>query len=300
MKTLFVAILFVSILLQQGAAPSPRIPKQKNTENAKQSAEEKKQSSKLSPPATERTNRANPAKQNRSPTAPDNREQSVLIISVSPVAVPRDRTDKALLTFSGILALAAVVQLFFLIRSANAAKNAAVAARRNAEALISGDRAWLLVDKTEEPYIIPPEAQPDPTDPRAAYSFVILKNFGKTPAKLTAWKVELQIGDSWDRPNDESVYDLGRDVFNPSMIPQGETMPLEARLSSGFITAQQLKQVIEDKSNVLWFCGTIKYQDVFSTGHEHETRFCKLYETRLNTPRPLWRLAGPPDYNKET
>jgi hypothetical protein len=193
------------------------------------------------------------------------------------------------------------IGLFVLIWQTKLTGISANAAKTSADALIRGQRAWLLIDNVEQPVLVPAPAPGDLQQPKLLCSCFSFKNMGKTPARLVAWKSELQIGGSSDKPDTETGFDIGSQVFCSSMIPQGEVMPEpeEARLSSP-ITALELKDIIVQKTRFLWLCGVLKYEDVFRRGVVHETRFCYLYETRLNTNIPLWRIAGPKEYNEAT
>ena len=44
--------------------------------------------------------------------------------------------------------------------------------------------------------------------------------------------------------------------------------------------------------------GLIRYYDTFERigSVPYETAFCYVWETRLNTPKPLWRMAGSAQY----
>lgn len=193
------------------------------------------------------------------------------------------------------------IGLIVLICQTRLTSISANAAKTSADALIREQRAWLFIDEVKQPVLVPP---PDPGDlhlPRLLCCCFSFKNIGKTPAKLTAWKSELQIGESRDRPDEKTGFDVGNEVFCPSMIPPGEVMPEpeDARLSSP-ITALQLSDIIAQKTKFLWLCGVFKYEDVLRQGVMHETRFCYLYDTSLNTNTPLWRIAGPREYNEAT
>lgn len=60
-----------------------------------------------------------------------------------------------------------------------------------------------------------------------------VKNYGKTFARMLAWRYELQISNSPDIPHDVTVYDMANlPTFSPDVIPQDASAAQEARLVS--------------------------------------------------------------------
>jgi hypothetical protein len=186
---------------------------------------------------------------------------------------------------------------------AAAARDNAVAAKTNALALIVENRPWLLIDKLEVPYLTPAVEVP-PEEQRFSHCFVMTKNHGKTPAKvITVW-ARMQIGDNPMKPPMELSVQISQTppVPEPYIFPPGEVKAAEATLWSGFISGQDRDAVLVNKTKYLWLFGFVKYLDTFEREQhaEYETRFCFLYETRLNAPKPFWTPAGPPEYNTAT
>lgn len=95
----------------------------------------------------------------------------------------------------------------------------ALAAKRTANALIIQNRPWLLVEKIEKPYLIPATAAPIGAQ-KFSYCFLKMKNFGHTPAKVTAMLIELQIGDNPTKPPAECVAKTAPEIY---VFPHGET-----------------------------------------------------------------------------
>jgi hypothetical protein len=201
-----------------------------------------------------------------------------------------------------------LIGLFFLVVQVVASKQAAKAALKNATALINAERAWVFVDrgetgadKIQDPYLLP-VGHPDirPNQERIAHCVFFIRNFGKTPAKVTGWRTELLIGDSANEPPNLKFYDIPNDPFGVYFIPPNNAVAQEARLPSGFAEWKEFQDV-EDGRRYAWLVGVIRYLDVISDiEKEHETRFCYLWETRLNSPKPFWRQAGRPEYNRAT
>lgn len=187
--------------------------------------------------------------------------------------------------------------------AADAAKASADAAKAQIEAVIAENRPWLLLDKIEVPYLVP-AVEAGSGNERLAYCIIMTKNHGKTPAKVITLWARLQIGENPVKPPKDLVAEIGRTAPSPEpyIFPPGEIKAAEATLSSGFISPQERDDVLKNKAKFLWFLGFVKYRDTFEreSATEYETRFCYLYETRLNSPQPFWTPAGPPEYNRAT
>lgn len=175
----------------------------------------------------------------------------------------------------------------------------ALAAKRSVEALIIQNRPWLLVEKVEEPYLVPVAAAPSGQE-RFSHCFVKIRNFGHTPAKVTGMRLELQIGENPSNPPFDCIPEKVKDIY---VFPQGETRSSEGRLrNGGFISEGDRKMVVDDHIRYLFLVGCIIYRDTFERKDvpEYETRFCYLYETLTNAPKPFWTEVGPKGCNRAT
>jgi len=156
------------------------------------------------------------------------------------------------------------------------------AALLNAQAFITESRPWLLLHKNMTP-----------DTPHSSWRFEFrIHNFGKTPAKITAYGIGLQIGDI-DSPPDPEFFKKEHS-FRPMVLPQGEFLnrPFSA-MGSHF------EEVHAGKKH-LWLCGLVRYQDVFESDTPilHETTFCFRCDP-LAGLTPVW-LRGPEEYNRTT
>jgi hypothetical protein len=181
--------------------------------------------------------------------------------------------------------------------AADAAKESARAATASANAIITENRPWLLFqrDRVQEPFLVPMEAMPQ----RLSHCIVFIQNYGKTPAKLIYLRTELQLGNSPAEPPNPQFFRVAVTSGIPEIIPQGESAPFEARLEpQGMVSARDLQEINTNKSKFVWLCGLIRYYDTFERigSVPYETAFCYVWETRLNTPKPLWRMAGSAQY----
>ena len=226
-------------------------------------------------------------------------------------------TQRELVKYTKWLVYVGVLQgfVFFLTllaihREASIANDIAVAARNNAQAakasadaIIVENRPWLLMSEIMVPYLVP-AVEATPGAERFSYCITMTKNYGKTPARVTTLWGRLEIGESPTTPPKDLVVEIGRTAPIPQtyVFPPGETKAAEAMLSSGFISPEARDNVLTNKTKFLWLLGFVKYRDTFERepSIEYESRFCYLYETRLNSPAPFWTPAGPPEYNRAT
>lgn len=206
------------------------------------------------------------------------------------------------------LAIFGFPTLVFLILQTLVARRAAEAALLSAQAVINAERAWLLVERGESkdrvgvPLLSYPRSAAE--QPPSSCTFW-MKNYGKTPAKVVAYRAELQIGESKDHPPDVASQ-VGYDSFNSYMFPQGDSYPFECRLQRPLLSEEHTLLHAKSPTKYLWFCGFVRYRDVFETTQsgkskivEHETRFC--YRHIFNTNEGYeWQKAGPPERNKAT
>lgn len=158
----------------------------------------------------------------------------------------------------------------------------------NVKALIASERGWLLMGKIEEPFLEPIEKMG--VNQRASHCIFYLKNAGKTPVRMVAGRVELQISERPTHPPNNRVYEAKSEIPRDVLAP-GEPIPAEARFSDNIFISTEDSEAIESKSKFLWLCGIFWYRDTLQgeDAEPHETRFSWLYETRLNSPKPFWK-----------
>jgi hypothetical protein len=204
-------------------------------------------------------------------------------------------------------AIQARKQTHILKNSAETAEKSADAAYLNAQAVINSERPWLLIQRDEhkdsitKPNFFPLEETMSGQQ-RATYCHVFIRNYGKTPAKVIAEVLELQIGENRSEPPDPGVFSKPKRIDN-DIFPPEETLAGEAWLTpQGIIKLSDRDAILTHKNKFLWLCGLIRYRDTFERENapEHETRFCFVYETWTNAPEPRWTPAGPKEYNKAT
>jgi hypothetical protein len=113
---------------------------------------------------------------------------------------------------------------------------------------------------------------------------------------MTLCYSELQIGTGRDKPPNPKVYET-TDGFPIVMLAPSECRQMQA-LGFGTFTDEAIANLtIANNPKFLWLCGIIKYEDIFRRAKRtHETKFCLLWEIFIS-PKPFWRIAGPPEYN---
>ena len=297
--------LLVTTVLLAVAWASPPQPRgtehpTKTTKQAQEQTNDNKQGSNSPTAEPELPTRPHASNPEGTQITDTNKEQPVRI--TTPVAITA-KPDYATWGFSLALVVVGAFQVWLLFGTMRATADNASAAKLSAEALIRSERARLLVDNIHDPYLVPIEGTPI-HDQRLSHCFLFVKNFGKGPATVVAVRFELQISDRLTAPPYLQLYDLkpNSPTVTPFVVPQGESWPAEAQLmpSGRFITPSELAEV-PGKPSLFWLCGMIRYYDVFERkDDEHETCLCYLWETRLNTPKPIWRRAGPATFNKST
>jgi hypothetical protein len=200
-----------------------------------------------------------------------------------------------------IAGIAGIVVAIYTLRTI---KEQAISAKASIDAVISENRPWLLLERQEHavriqpPYLAPIENMG--ADQRASYCIFFIKNYGKTPAKITMIRAELQIGDSRAEPPYKDIFGIKTVAEHPDIFPQGESLAGEARLHPQvFIRAAELDEILKKKTKFLWLCVAIHYENTFERVEKGEyfTLCCYLYETWLNSPSPMWVISGISRYN---
>jgi hypothetical protein len=170
-------------------------------------------------------------------------------------------------------------QLALMETQIEVARESAKAAQTSAEALMSGERAWLLVDGIK--------ADPDfakQGTPSFTYSVV---NYGKTPGFMRSAKAYVRLVYGMDCPDDRDFDFMEQDgsiCEDVVVIPKGEPLILygndlsmgERRFSwDDTNSAEWPKIFTQGPSAYLWAVGSIHYHDVF--GELRHTPFAYWY-----------------------
>lgn len=213
-----------------------------------------------------------------------------------------------MIVFTGIIALMAIAQFFVFkwqwdamraqlnemkttsqqldklveqaTQNAVAAQRSADAAKINAEALMAGERAWLLVDGVR--------AQGDfarQGTPRFTYT---VANYGKTPGFMISAKAYVQMAPGIDAIDDTEFMEQAGSICEDAVAtPKGEQLLFYGNDLSMGERQLHLSMVSNDEramlfasdhsgpSTYLWAVGSIHYRDVF--GNVRHTPFAYWY-----------------------
>jgi len=146
----------------------------------------------------------------------------------------------------------------------------ALAAKASADALMSIERAWLVIDQTVADL---------------GSVTIRLSNFGKTPAFLTALVLQYTADsqeDIWPIDFERIIQKLGTQEI---IAAGGHTRSFTARLLLG-------KNTEPRGANFKHYYGVFRYKDIF--GNTRDTPVYGVHEAGN------WLTAGPPEANRPT
>lgn len=163
--------------------------------------------------------------------------------------------------------------------AANASRNAAAAARKSADALMSAERAYLFIDEDVEFDLAgdpahPPAREAGSADkPNSVIRFTFV-NRGRTPAILESIGMGVLPGLEPPARPDDAMLSLHASVPVGSVVSANSRY--ERRLGCPFRLEQAVRNQLEQRERRLYFFGRIAYKDVF--GNSHETGFGLEFE----------------------
>lgn len=180
-------------------------------------------------------------------------------------------------------------------KQAEAAEQAALAARRSADSQINIERPWLLIEDLKIRDLWPSADMglyaPEVCNPSFAYAFV---NYGKTPALVLAAMMRLELCESEEGPaGAKEVFATGNFDINPHVIPQNDSRPDAAGCTPCSTLDVEMVKAVENGQRFLWAYGFVRYKDVH--GGYYETRICYRHFPGLGLG-----LDGPIEYNSAT
>ena len=160
----------------------------------------------------------------------------------------------------------------------------AVTANRNARRT---ERPWLLIEglRFTETVSLQGRASGIPS-----VFHCIIRNYGRTPARITALYMRTDISTSGVTPPHPEIYKLGDSSVYPHVIPQGDNRPHEAIFDAPLTDKDHV--MILSGISFVWAYGIVRYRDVH--GKRYETRVCYRNDTRATD----LRLDGPKEYNQ--
>jgi hypothetical protein len=290
-KVLMLAVIFSVV---QAAPPVPRqtpdgTASKNNSEN---SIPTDNQSNANAPIPAAKNTPTNTTQNGSKPDAAKDKSDPVTVNIASDVRIKRDFWDYAAIAGGLLIALGTLVL-------AGIAWIQAKAALKSAEAVVKSERAWMLVEDFGLKYFVAIEHQQTLRN----YATINFRNYGKTVAKLTAWKFGLYLTDAIEEPPSRA-YDLNGLYFNPYFQPQEKPISYPAYLEDvqPIIRQRDYDAVVAETPNptkMLWLCGVIKYEDVFDPDVRHETVICYRLGGWYKGREPYFKPVLN-DYNRAT
>jgi hypothetical protein len=198
----------------------------------------------------------------------------------------------AALTVLAVLTLTAVsYQAAKTREAAEAAKEGAEAALKQANHTVASERAWIIANVNTAPSPVNADVP--------VKIFPTFKNAGKTPAFLIEKSESSQTLDSGTSLPVDPVYPMP-EKWDGNGVPLAPNEVLPIFLRSIEFDRSPREMFFHGK--VFWIWGYIKYRDVF--GNDRETRYCYSYEmvkASENTFEMIaYYLVGPAAYNGTT
>lgn len=218
----------------------------------------------------------------------DNDKPKHIVVDNAPIFHPsKDWWDKISVLCTILLVAVGIFTLLFIARQTTVAADAAQSAKAGIDVLIAENRPWLILsDETKVP-----------ASPPSDWKFpVIIKNYGKTPARITSYQVEAVLGTNSKDPPEPSLY-TKVEPFPPFVLPQGEAIDSQKRLPEPWASDHLMTE-----KRFLWLCGLIQYSDTFARpdAAPYETAFCLVYKLPAGINKACWARSGRPEYNRVT
>lgn len=203
-------------------------------------------------------------------------------------------------TISGVII--ATGALLALIWQTIATRKAANASKASADALMSIERAWVLVEVTHTIGIKPHKGA------MSHWFHWSCKNFGRTPAWITEIEVRfIRISSVDDLPKGpvyEKKDSTGSVPEGTAVIAPDEEWSYDIPLEYGNSIYEEVHSKCMNKTEFLYAFGCIRYLDIFERNLEikryRETQFGAIFETEPGTLIGRFRIAGPSAYNRHT
>ena len=196
----------------------------------------------------------------------------------------------ALVFVAGVAAIAGFLNLGQIKKQSKATEDAAKAASENAEAVMRGERAWLLIDilEPDDYFTIDPV-------PRFKYR---VTNYGKTPGFMLSANAYIQLEERNDWITNDAFLNMGVIAEDAALAPKGDPLELFGNITAGdrqfrFSGGDHAKVFNKPPQAYIFVVGSIHYHDVFGKT-TRRTPFAYWYD--VNSERFV-RLRTP-GYNK--
>ena len=296
MRTILVASLVTAIAFH--ALRTPGRAQNERPEGIAQNSQDNQRPANQSPrPVNGQT--ANEQQKQSGGVTSTNSEQTIRVSQLPEVSIKphKDIYDKTLVFATSLLVIVGGFQIYFLWGTVRAARDNAVAAKLNAEALQASARAWVTfyvrgnAHKAEVGEAVDAAIR----DGTVLDGMCTCRNEGKTPAWIIEKRIHLLVGTPESLPDDPPL-ELTR-VFQSEPEPLGADAQSEPRR---WLAEAEGKW---DDTKIAVIYGIVKYRDVFYRSERdiRTTTFGYVWITDdgVSTIR-FDRLAGHPKYNMST
>jgi hypothetical protein len=239
--------------------------------------------------------------------AADGIQRSVSISGPVTVKSGKDNWDRLLVISTTILVAVGFLQIFFLWRTVLATSENAKAARLGAQAVISSERPWMVVNPIErKPQLL---FIPEPGDPvgmetaRNAFAVKIV-SAGRTPAKIIRSGLDYVMVENLSQLPAIPQYTNISLHDGLVMIPREEPIGRVAFLQPKAILSKAEAKAIMNKDAFVYAYGFVEYGCVFDCATcPHVVRFGYVYNfPQGGEPQILtgFMPGGPSAYNAST
>jgi len=166
---------------------------------------------------------------------------------------------KVLSIFTGVLSAFGLLQILFLIRADETARRTAEAAKASADASMSSERAWLILDRVKMAKL---EALPVAGTFTVPHVYFGWTNKGRSVAWAIRGKARFILATAErDLPLEPDYGEEWKFADGIPIVPQ-DHRPEDVLLESGPLTEEQLTAVRQGEK-ILVFFGYIEYHDIF-------------------------------------
>ncbi len=172
-------------------------------------------------------------------------------------------------------------------KAAQAAKNSADAALKQANHIVTSERAWIIANLDTAPSAVDADVP--------VKIFPKIRNAGKTPAFLIEKSESSQTLDSGTSLPDGPIYPTPEKWEGDGVpLAPNEVLPIFLR----GIEFDRTPREMFLHGKVVWVWGYVKYRDAFE--NDRETRYCYSYEIASTLEMIAYYLVGPTAYNRTT
>jgi hypothetical protein len=193
---------------------------------------------------------------------------------------------------------------------AAAARQSADLALLNTNAVVHGQRPWLLIETQNGGYAridAPNLLSPEPGLVHRSACNYWLKNSGTSPARTVKVKAILISNAPQTIPTEDEVFGVEYEREGDFTSPQGESVFGGSFLPpNGLLSAVEIAAIMQTHTRWLYLCGHVKYMDTFERKNNptYQTNFCYRWVSNptevsiYGASGAFWMMVGPISYNR--